>query len=161
MDENNSGKLSLTVANKSKPHYVIFYTDSLVVVRLDPKFKKTTSKALTKQYKADKIPLLQRGKAVKQYWEDYATKYLSMTKQTALLDDNKNIEIKLNDIEDFKLKPHRTSTTNSYESDFDLVGQLWIKTSQKKYHYNHEYKIDNDKLTKLESLLGDKFIMKK
>lgn len=148
------------LTNFTKTYIAIFDHESVIFAWIDKKIRKEYAKAIKKQMKADKIPLMQRNAYVIARWNDFADQYLKKSKEEIICEDSHNFDILYRDIDTIKLSPYKTHSNKTHE-DGPILGQIWFITGSEKHHFNHKYMVNDDKIALLREQMGDRFILLK
>ncbi len=151
---NQSPKQSFTVVKMTKRGYVLFFEDSLISLMLEKSFIKSSKKELKKKLKAEKVSVFKRNEAVDMFWEEFGNQYLAKTKEIILSENNDAVEFEYKDIEKFKLTPFRRNVKmgGSDTTPQDYLGEISVKTSDKKIWFNHKYVKEDAKYVEIKAL---------
>lgn len=158
--ENNNPSLTLHLTTFRNEYFAVFYDSSMILALFEKTRKKELKELLKREMKQNRIPLLQRGQYTKDFFIQFENKYLVMDRETVLRENNDNFEIQYNQIKKVSASPYRTHSTKAHENP-PIAGEMTIYTYSDKYHFNHDYKIDNEKIAKIKGMFQDKFSLLK
>jgi len=158
--EINSPRFTLRLTTFKNEYFAVLYDSAMILALLDRARKKELKKQVKQEIRQKKIPLLKRGRYTRDFFTAYENRYLAMDREAVLGENNENMEISYDRIEKVRVKPYRTHTTKAHENP-PIAGEMTIAAYSEQYHFNHQYKIDDEKIAKIKETFQEKFTLLK